>query len=339
MDDATAQSLLRLAEELAPGLKGLDRETTFAQLEERYDELIAALEWFVEAGRTNEAIGLARSLGPFWQATRRLEEGTDWFERALALLGVDDERRGRGYVEAGLLWFWRGEDERAAALFRMAQELGTRLDGPTVTALALTGLARIELRNEHLDEARRLCLEALELSEGRSDPIGRGSAAHVLGVTAQIRGDLEEARRWMNERIDLARADGNYAGLGMEASNLAMVERQLGDFDRAEELSLEALDNFHRRRDEWAYSFGLLGLAAVAVHRGDFERAAKLIGAADARVEEQGAAWPPDELPHYERTVAALASAMEPTELEHARAEGHALGADEAVAYALGRAV
>ena len=204
-----------------------------------------------------------------------------------------------------------------------------------MTALALSGLARIALRTDDFGEARRLCLEAHDLSG--SDPLGRSSAAHVLGVTAQMAGDLKEARRWMSERIELARELGSHGALAMEASNLAMVERQLGDLDRAEALSREALDIFHRRRDEWACSFGLNGLAAVAAERRDFERAAMLIGAADARLEEQGAAWPPDEKPHYERTVAVLTESMPPDELERARAAGRALTPDAAVEYALGR--
>ena len=331
MDAATAEGLLALAEEVAPGLKGLDRQDTFARLEERYDELLAALDWFVREECADEAVRMARALTPFWQATRRLDVATDRLERALALPGGDEERRGRALVEAGFVWFLRGDDTAAAASYARARALGV----PTAAALALTGLARIALRDDDLDEARRLAQEAL--GESGSDPVARGSAAHVLGVAAQMRGDFEEARGWLNERIALARADGNYGILGLESSNLAMVERQLGDFDRAEELSREALDNFHRRRDEWAYPFGLNGLAAVAVERGELQRAATLIGAADAMVEAQGATWPPDELPHYERIVAALAAAPEPAELERARAAGRALSPDDAVAFALRR--
>lgn len=336
MDEKAARSLLDLATELTPRLRGLDRESTFNQLGERYEELLEALRWFLAEGLADEAIGLARSLAPYWQATRRLEEGTGWFERALGLSGGDDEVRGRALVEAGLLWFWRGDDESADALFERALELGRELDESTVVALALTGRARIELRDGDLDEARRLCHEALALSDARADPVGRGSAAHVLGVAAQMAGDLDEARKWMAERIELAPPTGNYGGLSMEANNLAMVERQLGNVDRAEELSREALDIFHRRRDEWAYPFGLSGLAAVAVERRDFKRAAMLIGAADARLEEQEAAWPPDERPHYDRTVALLTGSMAADAFEQARAAGGALTPDEAVAYALG---
>ena len=335
MDDAAAGAALELAEEIAPGLRGLERGETFARLGDAEGELVAALEWFVAEGRAEETIRLTRALAPYWQASRRLEDATAWFDRALTLPAGDAEQRGRALCEAGFLWFLRGEDERASALLQQATELGRGLERPTVSALALTAFARIALRRGDLEEARRLALEAFELSERGDDPIGRGSAAHVLGVTAQMQGELLEARRWMTERIDRAREDGNYAALGMEASNLSMVERQLGDLERADALAREALDNFRRRRDEWAYSFGLNGLAAIEAARGSHERAATLIGAADARIEEQGAAWPPDEQVHYDETVAALTAALGAVEFERLRSLGAALSADEAVAYAL----
>lgn len=337
MDAAAATSSLELAEEIAPGLRGLEREAVFVRLEQRYEELIAGLEWFVANGSAEEAIRLTRALAPFWQSTRRLDEATDWFQRALALEGGDNAVRGRGYVDAAFIWFLRGDDGRATELFARALEVSRSLDVPTVAALARAGLARIELRNGNLDEARRLCVEAHRLSDAAGDSIGRSSAAHVLGVTAQMRGDLEEARRWMSERIELAREEGNFAAVGLETSNLAMVERQLGDFEHADELLREALDNFQRRRDEWAYPFGLNGLAAVAVERGEYERAATLIGAADARIEEQGVEWPPDERPHYDHTVNVLEASLEPAELARARTAGRALTPDESIGYALGR--
>jgi tetratricopeptide (TPR) repeat protein len=336
VDEVTAQSLLGLAEELAPGLRGLDRVETFARLEEEYDELVAALTLFAEERRADEALRLTRALGPFWQATRRLDVATEWFDRALSLEGGGEELRGRALLEAGFLWFLRGDDERATTLYREAQELGARLEAPTVSSLALAAFARIELRKGDLNEARRLSLEAHRLSDSRDDPIGRGSAAHVLGVTAQMHGDFEEARRWMTERIELARREGNFAGLGLEESNLAMVERQLGNLDRADELLRDAIDVFWRRRDEWAIPFGLNGLAAVAAERGDLDRAARLLGAADALVEAQSATWPPDEQEHYDRTLARLEEGMPPDELRRARDAGGTLGTPEMVALARG---
>jgi hypothetical protein len=139
----------------------------------------------------------------------------------------------------------------------------------------------------------------------------------------------------MAERVRLSRELGSYAGLSMEANNLSMVERQLGNLDRADELAREALDIFSRREDEWAIPYGLNSLAAVARDRGEHERAATLIGAAEALVEAQGAAWPPDERVHREQTVATLTEAMGAEEFERVRAAGHALPTREAVDFAL----
>src|SRR5207244_3690409 len=146
VDARAAESLLELAERAGPGLQGLDRKALLEQLEERYDDLLAAMRWFLDEERTDEAIRLARSLAGFWMATRRLDEGCEWFGRALGSPGGDDVNRGRGCFEAGLLAFWRGADDDAAALLGQAVEIGRRSGDPTVTALGLTGLARIALR-------------------------------------------------------------------------------------------------------------------------------------------------------------------------------------------------
>ena len=69
---------------------------------------------------------------------------------------------------------------------------------------ALGGLARVALRRD-VDEGRRLGGEALAVSEAAGDEAGRSNALHLLGVGAQIAGDLEEARDWMARRLALVR--------------------------------------------------------------------------------------------------------------------------------------
>lgn len=82
------------------------------------------------------------------------------------------------------------------------------------------------------------------------------------------------------------------------------------------------------------FPYLLSRLAAVAVARGDLRRAATLIGAAEAMITAQGAAWPPDERPHYEQTITMLTD-MGEADFEEARLEGHNLSAREAVEAAL----
>ena len=151
-------------------------------------------------------------------------------------------------------------------------------------------------------------------------------------------GDLADAREFMTERMALARELGQYGSIAAEASNLSMVELQLGHVDQAEALAREALDIDRRREDEWAFPYSLMRLAQVSAERGDFQRAATILGAAEAMMEAQGATWPPDERPHYDRTVAQLADAMGSAEFERTRGSGQSLAAYQAIELALGAA-
>lgn len=335
MNSDIAATLLTRAEEVTPGIRGLDGKAALAELEASYGDLVSALEWFVEHGHADEALRLCSSLAAFWMATKRLEEGARWLDRALAVPGGDDALRGRASFDAGMLAFWMGDDEDSTTLHEAALELGRRASDPTVTSLALGGLARVALRADAIEDARRLCRDALAAVEGTDDRVGRGGALHVLGVAAQMSGDLLEARERMAERLALMRELGNYVGISSEAGNLSAVERQLGDLDRAEALAREALDIASRRGDEMMMPWMLNGLAAVAAERGDHERAATMLGAADAMLEEQGAAWPPDERVHYERTVANLIEASGAEAYADARAAGRGMSSSEAVEFAL----
>ena len=335
MDEQTAKSLLSFAETAGPTLRGPEAKVMLGRFEQQNGSLVSALQWFVGQGRTDEGLRLATSLVPFWMATKRLADGFDWFEKVLALPGGDDARRGRALFDAGYLAFWIGDDQRSTSLQNQAVELGRQANSVTVTALALTGLARLALRSHDFDNARRLCREALSVTEGTDDQSGRSSAMHVLGVAAQMAGDLIEAREVMSRRIALAREMGNVATVSSESGNLSMVERQLGNLDTAEALAREALDIDFRRSDEMSIPWKVNALAAVAKDRGDFNRAASLIGIADATMEASGGAWPPDELAHYEQTVAATSQAMGSAEFEKARTWGRSLTTTDGVRFAL----
>jgi hypothetical protein len=198
----------------------------------------------------------------------------------------------------------------------------------------LGGLARVALRTD-VSEGRRLAREAFDVSVAAGDDPGRSNALHLLGVGAQIAGDLVEAREWMVQRLALVRAMSNDFLVASEASNLSMVERQLGNPDAAEALAREAIEICERIGDRFTTPFAMSGLSAIALKRGDYERSGKLIGAVEGLMEAAQMAWPPDERPHYERILAELPEAIGPAEFERLRAVGRSLPRADAVALAL----
>ena len=336
MDATSAVALLDLAEELSPGLTSPDAGDALDRLDARSDDLIAAMGWFVDAGRMDEALRLAIATYRLWILKRRFEDGDAAFALVLGAGTGDGRLRARAYHYAGFMPFWMGDDDRASALFGQSLELARRLDDAPTASLALGGLARVALRTD-VPKGRRLAHEALDVSEAADDEPGVSNALHLLGVGAQIAGDLTEAREWMTRRLALVKSQGNDFLVASEAANLSMVERQLGNLDVAEDLEREALTVGARIGDEFTKPFAVIGLAAIATERGQHERAATLLGAVETMMAAQHMEWPPDERPHYEKMLADLPAAMGDGEFEAARSAGRAMSAADAVELALSR--
>jgi len=215
-------------------LKGPGAKAALQHLENEYDDLVAALQWFIDHERTDDALRLANALYRFWITKQRFDEGALWFDLVLGSPGSETRLRGEAFINAGFMPFWLGQDDRAATHFGRGLEIGRQLGDSPMISQALGGLARVAFRTD-VAEGMRLAREALAVSEGAADEPGRSNALHLLGAGAQIAGDLLEAREWMTQRLALVRATGNELLIASEASNLSMVERQLGNLDTADD--------------------------------------------------------------------------------------------------------
>ena len=336
MDAATAHGLAEVAAEARARLRRQEPDAAH-RVEERYPEMLEALEWYVGEGQPDAAYRLASSLVHFWISTQRIGDGDGWFTEVLAGPAGSEASRARALYDHGYLVFWAGRYDVAAERFTQSRTLAAALGDPTLEALALAGSARVAL-NTDVDEAVRLLREAVAVTGGLDDADeGRSSALHVLGVALQMSGDLEGAREVMTRRLAVGRERGDEFIVWVESANLSMVERRLGNLDRAEELARQALAIDSGRGDEMSIAWTLNGLAAVTAAKGDLERAATLNGTAAAMLERAGGEWPPDERKQYEDTLATLTSGLAPDVLEDARARGAAMRVDAAVAYAVGR--
>ena len=335
MNRSTAESLLAFAESTGPAVRGADGKAASDAIEARSSELVAAIDWFVGARRADEGLRVANALYPFWITKQRFDDGWAAYEAALSAPDGQLALRAAAWINAGFMPFWTGDDDRARAAFQHGIEMSRQLGDADLLARARGGLIRVELRRD-VEAARRLAREALAASDESGNVAGRSDALHLLGVGAQTAGDLEEARGWMRQRLALVREQGNDFLISSEAANLSMVERQLGNLDEAEALVREALEIAERRGDQFMRPFALSGFAAIATERGDDVRAATIIGAAETIMEVQNAEWPPDERPHYERTIATLAERMGSVAFEQARTAGRSMRPADAVALALG---
>lgn len=337
MDANTAAGLLDLAEDAQKLRRRQDPEAE-RMVEARYRELQEALDWYGATGLPDTALRLASALVSFWIATKRIDEGDAWFDRALRDPQATASTLARAFYDHGYLVFWAGRYELAQRRFRESLTLAEREGDPSLQALALAGLARVAI-NTDVEQAVRLLRQAQSVTEGLDDADpGRSSALHVLGVALQMAGDLTAAREVMSARLEMGRSRGDEFVVWSESANLSMVERRLGNLDRAEDLSREALSLCVRRADEMATAWMLNGLAAVTAARCRYERAATLHGLAAAQLSRAGGEWPADERVQYEETLATLGANMPADVLKRFRSRGSAMTTEAALAYALSQA-
>lgn len=332
MDTSTAAALLEIAEDARARARQQDPAAN-RLVEDRYPELLEALDWHLAVGQPDAGYRLASALVPFWIASARIDDGDAWFERAL---GTGDGTA-RALYDHGYLVFFAGRYELADQRFTAALALAETAGDRSLQALALAGSARVALSTD-VDAAVRLLRQALAVTEGLpdSDP-GRSSSLHVLGVALQMSGDLEAAREVMTARLSMGRTSGDQFVVWTESANLSMVERRLGNLERAEHLSLEALQVSADRGEEMMIAWTVNGLAAVTAAAGEHERAATLLGAAAEMLRRAGGGWPPDEREQYDQSLAEVAAALGPDVLAAALARGTGLSLTDGVAYALRR--
>ena len=333
MDAATAEALMAIAKASETALRRHepDAEVPF---QERYTDIIEALEWHLDRGDLGAARRLACTLVPFWMSTNRIAEGDEWFGRLLAVNLEPDDTLARALHDHGYLVFWAGKYDTAAERFTQSQRVAAELGNSSLEALALAGLARVAL-NSDVNQAVRLLREALDITQGRPDDEGRSDALHVLGVALQMSGDLEGARDVMSQRLAMAQQQGNAFVVWTELANLSMVERQLGNLDKAEELSRQAVATDTARSRQLYLAWTLNGLGAVTAAKGELTRAATIVGIAAAMLERAGGEWPPDEREQYHGTLETIKRGLTQEQVAVAREKGAVMSRNQALSYAL----
>lgn len=334
MDAEIAESLIVAAEEARAAMRRGENAAGLEAFEAGYADMREALDWCLDHGRADDAFRLSAAMTQFWMASKRVEEGMTWLERALGTGQGSDGARARGLHDFGYLAFFSGGYDAAERSFAESRELAERAGDRNVVALALAGSARVKL-NDDPTAAVGLLREAMAITKDLPDSPGRSSAEHVLGVALQLSGDLAGARDVMAERLRHARETGNAFAVFVEAANLSMVERKLNHLDAAEALSREALRIVTSKNDQIAIPWVINGLAAVTAANGRHERAAMLIAIAETLLARAGGEWPADEREQYEETLVAVTAELPPPELARVRAAADVMTLDQAVAFAL----
>jgi tetratricopeptide (TPR) repeat protein len=271
------------------------------------DGLADAVTALSAAGQAAQALELTARTWRLWSANGDYRRGHSITAGALAITGAADVPV--WYVRAlyadGALAFRLGDLRRSLASNEAA--LAAARDGGDVDGEcdALTGLARVALREGRYDHVVRLAREARARAHAAGSAEAEAGPLHLEAAGTRLRGDYVGARELYLESLNLNRSRGNQSWVAMEQHNLGWIELHLGNVEAAAEYfrARDATSQGDAYGDAWKE----MNWAAVAAVKGDTVEADARFKTAGNALSSLGIALDPDDQFEYDWLAALLA--------------------------------
>lgn len=230
-------------------LSGPQQSQWMTRLADEYENIRAALQWFLNAEAWEDGLQFAGACWRFWYVRGYLREGRQWLDRLLA----------------------GGSNASSAARAR-----------------ALFGAATLAAEQGDYRQAATLATESVTLYRALAEWRGVASALTVCGNVAKYQGDLARATDYFTECLLLYRQADHPAGVAVALNNLATVAMEQGEYERAEQLQQESLEIKGALGDRRGQAVTLVNMGDTARDRGVFARATSLAEEALALFVELG---------------------------------------------------
>jgi predicted ATPase/DNA-binding SARP family transcriptional activator len=258
----------------------------------------------------------------------RLDEATAETDACLEDMRATGERWGIliGLLVAALTVESRGRGADAVPLYQEALRLAGEINFELAEAHTRVRLAGLLTGLGDVAEARVLCDDCLALGRRTGDVHLIAFAAWSLGRLLRRDGDLDGAEALELEALATMRVRGSTVEAHV-LHELGWIAEARGDHAGARARHLEAGGD-----DEVSLAATLEGLAGASAGAGDPEAAARLLGAAEAARERQGAVLTDGARFDVDRVCDAIRSALGAERHAAAHAAGRALSPHDALA-------
>jgi non-specific serine/threonine protein kinase len=332
-----AEWCIALVKRAEPELLGADQQHWFARLLAEQDNLRAALGWAIGAADAETALALVGSLYRFWATEGLYEEGRRWLEQALALApGAITAARGNALLGLGVMLFFQGDFDEAAALWEESLALFTALQDRTGIAYSHGNLGLIADAREDYERAIGEYEAALALFRELGDRKYVAYMLHNLGLIAYFQGEYRRATALFEESLAAIRTFGDQNSIAMTLGNLGLVAFAEGDYQRALTLQREALADRQLISNKPWLVRTIENFAQIAAATNQPERAVRLFAAAASLRDAFGASLPPNDRALIDRHLELARTQISDDVFAGCWKHGEQLSLEEAIGVALG---
>lgn len=203
---------------------------------ERYAPSAAAAH-FTRAMDANERLGLppsgalCRARARAWATLGEFRGARDDYERALACARQDRDRLAewQANIDLGELWLGLDYDE-AGSWFQQALDLARESGDRQTIARSLLQVGNWLVNVERLDEGDDALTAALEIFEELGDARGEAETVDLLGVVADLGGDVIRMRQRFEQAASLYRDLGDRRGLSSAYASASVTGAYIAVF-------------------------------------------------------------------------------------------------------------
>jgi len=229
----------------------------------------------VHQSRVMATIGIARrNLGKLQQSEQSLREAIR------AVRGNTDAESGaRAYALDNLgITLMRSTDAKAARrCFDDALDIRERLGSKLGLAHTLMNIARLDMRQGHLDDALQGCQRAMSLLDRERDSSAMAAALSIRGEVAFINSEFDAAEADFTSALEFNEATGRSVNIALSQQQLARALLEKGDTAKAQAYARKARDNYQLSSNAEGEVGSNQTLARIANSNGDHERAVTML--------------------------------------------------------------
>ncbi|MCR2809950.1 MULTISPECIES: DUF4062 domain-containing protein [unclassified Microbacterium] len=274
----------QLAVQAETELVGADQHTWIARLRAEYEDVRAAIEFYLRAQQAREVVAIVWPLNWFWWASGRVADLERWMSAvADAPYDVDERTRhiAEFYLTSGSIWIAPDPSripdfERLLTYFVRAKDVYGEIF--LRTSLALLQMVR---NSPDLDEAEQHLRRAQQIADQTRSSFLTSMTLMIRGRAALVRGSLSEAAILFNNSLQVSQTSGDALSQSGALQSLGWLRVVGGDLASASDYFKRALAISSNAGHEEGMALGLESFFAITALSGDIQRAGTYLGAAE----------------------------------------------------------
>jgi tetratricopeptide (TPR) repeat protein len=258
------------------------------------DAVAGAVRGFAEVDDGASALELVALTWRIWLSRGEIGEGSAVVAAALAIpRGSVVPWEVRALYADGLLAFRAGDQPRSLASNEKALAVARQTRDVRGECDALTGLARVALRDGRYMDVVALARQARERASAAGDAQADVGPLHLQAAGTRLQGNYPAARELYLESLRLNTELGNATWVWTELHNLGWVELHIGNVEAARSRFRER--DAATDPDAYGEAWKELNWSAVAAAEGDLTQARRRYAAGTSALDRLGMTLDPDD--------------------------------------------